>query len=319
MFKTRLTELLGIKYPVVGGAMGRLTTGEFVAAISNAGCLGLIAAATMDTKEELREHVRICRKLTDRPFGVSTALIARDPAKLNGDIDVCIEEGVKVLETTAQSPAAYADKIKKSDMIWLHKCATVRHAQSAESLGIDAVTIVGFEAAGHTGLDDLPLSIVIPWAKDTLKIPVLASGGVADGRALAALIALGADGVQIGTRFMLTEECPGHPKFKEWLLNSRYNDTCYVERSVRRAFRVRRNKAAEEVLEMEKKGATPEDMYPLMAGERNRRLIYEGDIEAGLLACGPVVGSINDILPVKEVVERVISQAEEIVNRLHSS
>ena len=213
MFRTRLTDMLGTKYPIIGGAMGGISTGEFTAAVSNAGGLGLIAAVLGRThnKEALRRMIRNCRNLTDKPFGVNIPIIVLDPETANAYIDCCIEEGVKVVETAGQNPKPYADRIKKAGLIWLHKVATVRHAQSAERAGVDAVVVVGWETAGFTGLDELGLTVLVPSVRDAVKITVIAAGGVADGRGLAALLALGADGVQIGTVLMVAKESHAHP------------------------------------------------------------------------------------------------------------
>ena len=231
MFKTRLTELLDVEYPIIGGAMAYLSTAEFAAAVSNAGGFGLIGAVSCENKEELREQIRACRSLTDRPFGVNIALITRDPNRINEDMEVVIEEKVKFVETAALNPAPFIKQLKEAGIIVFHKCATVRHAKSAERVGVDAITLVGFEAAGHTGLDDLPLSIMIPLAVDALSIPVIAAGGVGDGRSFVSALALGASGVQIGTRLMASHECPASDTFKDWLIRTQATDTVYVERS----------------------------------------------------------------------------------------
>ena len=202
MLKTRLTELLGVEYPIIGGAMAYLSNAELTAAVSNAGGFGLLAVVTCESKQELKEEIRKCRELTDKPFGVNIALITRDPNRINEDMEAVIEEQVEFVETAALNPAPFVKQLKDAGITVLHKCATVRHAQSAERAGVDAVTLVGYEAAGHTGLDDLPHSIMIPLAVDALKIPVIAAGGVGDGRAFVSALALGAAGVQIGTRFM---------------------------------------------------------------------------------------------------------------------
>ena len=318
MFKTRLTELLGVEHPIIGGAMAYLSTAELAAAVSNAGGFGLIAGVTC-TRDELKEQIRACRSLTDKPFGVNIALIHRDPEKINQDIDVVVEEKVKFVETTALSPEPYVKLLKEAGMTVLHKCATVRHAKSAERAGVDAVTLVGYEAAGHTGLDDLPLSIMIPLAVDSLKIPVIAAGGVGDGRAFVSALALGASGVQIGTRLMASHECPASVTFKDWLLQTQATDTIYVERSLNRAYRVRRNEAAEKVLQLEKKGITMAELLPFIGGDRLRKVLFEDDVEAGVVPCGQVAGLIDEVMSVNEIIDRIISQAQDIVGRLHSS
>lgn len=318
MFKTRLTELLGVKYPIIGGAMAYLSGGKLAAAVSNAGGFGLISAVTF-SREELQNEIRLCRSLTKKPFGVNIALIHRDPRKIEQDMDVVIEEGVRVIETAALNPEQFVKRLKKKGVTVLHKCAAVRHAQTAERIGVDAVTLVGYDAAGHTGLDDLPLSIMIPLAVDSLKIPVIAAGGVGDGRGFVAVLALGASGVQIGTRLMASQECPACDKFKEWLVQTEATDTVHVERSMNRAYRVRRNEAAEKVLEMEKRGADIFELLTYIGGEALQKVLFEGDVDAGVVACGPVAGLINDVPSVKQIIDRMLKQGQDIVERLHSS
>ena len=318
MFKTRLTELLGVKYPIIGGAMAYLSGGKLAAAVSNAGGFGLISAVTF-SREELQNEIRLCRSLTKKPFGVNIALIHRDPRKIEQDMDVVIEEGVRVIETAALNPEQFVERLKKKGVTVLHKCAAVRHAQTAERIGVDAVTLVGYDAAGHTGLDDLPLSIMIPLAVDSLKIPVIAAGGVGDGRGFVAVLALGASGVQIGTRLMASQECPACDKFKDWLVQTQATDTVHVERSMNRAYRVRRNEAAEKVLEMEKRGADIFELLTYIGGEALQKVLFEGDVDAGVVACGPVAGLINDVPSVKQIIDRMVKQGQDIVNRLHDS
>ncbi len=318
MFQTRLTELLGVKYPIIGGAMAYLSGGKLAAAVSNAGGFGLISAVTF-SREELQNEIRICRKLTKKPFGVNIALIHRDPRKIEQDMDVVIEEGVRVIETAALNPEHFVERLKKKGVTVLHKCATVRHAKSAERIGVEAVTLVGYDAAGHTGLDDLPLSIMIPMAVDALKIPVIAAGGVGDGRGFVAALALGASGVQIGTRLMASKECPACDKFKDWLVQTEATDTVHVERSMNRAYRVRRNEAAEKVLEMEKRGADIFELLTYIGGEALQKVIFEGDVEAGVVACGPVAGLIEDVPSVKVIINRIVKQGEKIVKQLNAS
>ena len=318
MFKTRLTELLGVKYPIIGGAMAYLSGGRLAAAVSNAGGFGLISAVTF-SREELQNEIRLCRSLTKKPFGVNIALIHRDPRKIEQDMDVVIEEGVRVIETAALNPEQFVKRLKKKGVTVLHKCAAVRHAQTAERIGVDAVTLVGYDAAGHTGLDDLPLSIMIPLAVDSLKIPVIAAGGVGDGRGFVAALALGAGGVQIGTRLMASKECPACDKFKDWLVQTEATDTVHVERSMNRAYRVRRNDAAEKVLEMEKRGADIFELLTYIGGDALQKVLFEGELDAGVVACGPVAGLINDVPSVKQIIDRMVKQGQDIVERLNAS
>jgi nitronate monooxygenase len=298
--------------------MAYLSGGKLAAAVSNAGGFGLISAVTF-SREELKNEIRLCRKLTKKPFGVNIALIHRDPRKIEQDMDVVIEEGVNVIETAALNPEQFVERLKKKGVTVLHKCASVRHAQTAERIGVDAVTLVGYDAAGHTGLDDLPLSIMIPLAVDSLKIPVIAAGGVGDGRGFVAALALGASGVQIGTRLMASKECPACDKFKEWLVQTEATDTVHIERSMNRAYRVRRNEATQKVLELEKQGCNIFDILPYIGGEALQKVIFEGDVNAGVVACGPVAGLINDVPSVKQIIDRIVKQGQEIVKSLHAS
>jgi len=318
MFKTRLTELLGVKYPIIGGAMAYLSGGRLAAAVSNAGGFGLISAVTF-SREELQNEIRLCRSLTKKPFGVNIALIHRDPRKIEQDMDVVIEEGVRVIETAALNPEQFVERLKKKGVTVLHKCAAVRHAQTAERIGVDAVTLVGYDAAGHTGLDDLPLSIMIPLAVDSLKIPVIAAGGVGDGRGFVAALALGASGVQMGTRLMASKECPACDKFKDWLIQTEATDTVHVERSMNRAYRVRRNEAAQKVLEMEKRGADIFELLTYIGGDALQKVLFEGEVDAGVVACGPVAGLINDVPSVKQIIDRIVKQGQKIVRNLNNS
>lgn len=316
MFKTRLTELVGIEYPIIGGAMGGISTGEFTAAVCNAGGLGLIASVLGRSHNEraLRRLIRNCRSLTDRPFGVNIPLIVLDPETITAYIDCCIEEGVKVVETAGQNPKPYAERMKKAGLVWLHKAATVRHAQSAERAGADAVVMVGWETAGFTGLDGLGLSVLIPLTRDALRIPVVAAGGVADGRGLAGLLALGADGVQIGTVLMATKESHAHPRFKEWVLQANANETTHIERSLGTPYRVLKNRAVEEILEMERNGTDFQETMKVRM--RMPRMLMGGDLDAAPVACGQVVGLVRDAVTVKEVIDRIVGDATEILKRL---
>jgi len=316
MFETRLTELIGTEYPIIGGAMGGISTGEFTAAVSNAGGLGLIASLLGRTHNEkaLRRLIRNCRSLTDKPFGVNIPIIVLAPETVNAYIDCCVEEGVEVVETAGQNPKPYAERIKKAGLIWLHKAATVRHAQSAERAGVDAVVMVGWETAGFTGLDGLGLSVLIPLVRDALNIPVIAAGGVADGRGFAGLLALGADGVQIGTVLMATKESHAHPRFKEWVLQARANETTHIERSLGTPYRVLKNPAVEEILEMERRGTSFEETMKIRM--RMPRMLMGGDLDAAPVACGQVVGLVKDIVTVKEVIDRIVGEASNIVKEL---
>ncbi len=253
IFKTKVTELLDIQYPIIQGGLQWLSTAKLAAAVSNAGGLGIITARSFERKERLKEEIRNAKDLTDKPFGVNVSML---PKPVSGEMteeyfDAIIEEGVKVVETAGRNPEPYIPKLKEAGIKVIHKVPAVRYAQKAEKVGVDAVTIVGFECGGHPGMDDVTTMILIPKAVQVLKIPVIAAGGICDARGFMAALSLGADGVLMGTRFMLTRECWMHPRIKEKLLEATELDTMIIERSIRNPIRVIRNKAAIKAQEME--------------------------------------------------------------------
>jgi nitronate monooxygenase len=319
MFTTRVTQLLGIKYPIIQGGMLWLSRAELVAAVSNAGGLGILSALTFPSPQELAEEIRKTRRLTDQPFGVNITLLPTlRPINIDAYIDAVIDEGVKVVETAGRSPEQYMEKFKKGGIKVMHKCTAVRFARTAERVGCDAVIIDGFECAGHPGEEDVTSLILIPLTADAIKIPVIAAGGFGDARGFIAALALGAEGVLMGTRFMATQESPVHPKVKEWLVKAAERDTMLVQRSLRNTERVLRNAVSEKVAEMEQRGAQLEELAPFLSGLRGRELLESGDLDKGLLACGQVVGLIRHIPTVKEVIDQIISDAIEIRRRLTS-
>ena len=320
MLKTRVTEMLGIDYPIIQGGMLWLSCAEFAAVASNAGCLGMLISANFNTAEELREEIRKTRSLTDKPFGVNINLFPSTRQLPNREfIEALIEEGVRVVETSGwRSPEEYMPLFRKGKVTVIHKCGAVQHALKAARVGVDMVTLVGVENGGNLGGNEVTTLVLIPIAANVLKVPVIAGGGIADARGLVAALALGAEGVVIGTRFMATKECPAHPKFKEWMLRSRETDTVVIQRSIRSALRALRNRVSDEVLEMEAKGATLEELLPLIGREGNKRLFLEGDLDDGIAACGQVVGLIDDIPTIKEVIDSIVSEVETVGKRLAS-
>ncbi len=319
MFKTRITEMLGIEYPIVQGAMLWLSRAELVSAVSNAGGLGIIASLSFPTVKELREEIRKTKSMTDKPFAVNISLtpIARS-VNYEELISAAIEEGVNIIETAARSPEPYMKLLKDAKVKVMHKCARVRDVGTAERVGVDAVTIVGFEAGGLPGMGDVTSSILIPAAVDAVRIPVIAAGGFADARGLVAALALGAEGVLMGTRFMVSKECDLHPKIKEWLLQAGETDTLMIERSIRNASRVIRTDFSLKVLEMEEKGATLEELLPMISGLREKQAFEGGDVNAGIIHCGQVVGLIHEIPSVREIIEGIVSEAQLIGQRLRN-
>lgn len=319
MLKTRLTELFGIEYPIVQGAMLWLSRAELVAAVANAGGLGIIASLTFASAAELRAEIRKTQSLTDKPFAVNITLLpTMRPADHEQYLNATLEEGVSIIETAGRSPEPYMKLLKDAGAKVMHKVARVKDARVAERLGVDAVTIVGFEAAGHPGMDNVTSLILVPITAGAVKIPVIAGGGFADGRGLAAALALGAEGVVMGTRFMATRECPLHPRVADWLLQAGENDTLIIERSIKNAARVARTDFAQKVLETEEKGTTLEELLPLVSGLRGKKALDEGDINAGVIACGQAVGLIHDRPPVKELIEGIVREARLVGQHLGS-
>lgn len=318
MFKTRITEMFGIEYPIIQGAMMWLSRAELVAAVSNAGGLGIIAALTFPTARELREEIKKTKSLTDKPFAVNITLLPTlQQINYEEYIDAAIEEGVNIIETAGRNPRPYMKRLKDAGVKVMHKVARVKNVKTAERLGVDAVTIVGFEAAGHPGMDDVTSLVLIPLAVDAVNIPVIAGGGIADARGFIAALALGAEGVLMGTRFMVSKECPLHPKIKQWMLQARETDTLMIERSIKNAARVMKTDFAQRVLEMEEKGATLEQLLPMISGDRSKRSYISGDVNDAAIACGQVVGLIHEIPTVRESIEGIINEARLIGQRLY--
>ena len=320
LFKTRVTEMLGIEYPIIAGAMGYISLSTFTAAVSEAGGLGLLPATTYRNTEELRQEIRKVRSLTKKPFGVNIGLLAREPGRVEQEMQIVIEEGVKIVETAARSPEPfipYIERLKKAGIRVMHKCATVRHALSAEHYGAEIVTIVGFEAGGRPSADEVTTMVLIPRAADVLKIPLIAGGGIGDARGFVAARALGAEGVVIGTRFMATHEIAVHPKVKELFVKAGETDTIVTQRPTRGPLRVLRNPHAEKIVEMENKGASLEELLPLYSGERCRRAYEQGnDIDDALIGCGEVVGLVTKVVSVKEVIDEIVTGARSIYKNL---
>jgi nitronate monooxygenase len=312
-----VTEILGIEYPLIVGTMYPFSRAEFVAAAANAGAFGIIVSAICDTKEELREEIRKTRGLTDKPFGVNINLFpAFKPVSTEEYIDTALEEGVKVIETSGRSPEPYAEQIKSGGAVFMHKCARVRDAQTAERLGVDILEIVGFECGGHPSIEEVATLILLPQTVDAVKIPVVGGGGFGDGRGFIACLALGAEGVLMGTRFMVTRECPLHDNFKQAFVKATETATVLAQKSLDEPSRVFINETVEKVLEMEKRGTTLEELMPFISGTLGREAMTSGDVKTGMMSCGQVVGLIHDVPTVKEVVDRIINEASEIMDRL---
>jgi nitronate monooxygenase len=312
--KTRFTETFGIEHPVVQGGMQWVGRAELVAAVANAGGLGFITALTQPTPDKLREEIARCRSLTDKPFGVNlTILPAIHPPPYAEYRQAIIESGVKIVETAGNKPAEHVEEFRKHGIKVLHKCTSVRHALSAERMGVDGISIDGFECAGHPGEDDVPGLILIPAAADKVKIPIIASGGFGDARGLVAALALGADGINMGTRFMATAESPIHPNIKQQIVENDERSTDLIFRTMRNTSRVAKNAVSQEVVAREREGATFEQVRELVAGVRGRVVYETGDPDHGIWSAGQVQGLIHDVPTCAELIHRIVREAEEII------
>jgi nitronate monooxygenase len=313
--KTRFTELVGVEYPIVQGGMQWVGRAELVAAVANAGALGFITALTQPTPEDLAKEIKRCKELTDKPFGVNlTILPALKPPPYAEYRRAIIEAGVKVVETAGYNPEEHISDFKAHGIKVIHKCTAVRHALKAERIGADAISIDGFECAGHPGEDDIPGLILIPAAADKVKIPMIASGGFADGRGLVAALALGAEGINMGTRFMCTVESPIHQKIKEQIVANDERATDLIFRTLKNTARVAKNAVSQEVVAIERKGgATIDDIKHLVAGARGKVVYQEGDPDYGIWSAGMVQGLIHDIPTCAELVKKIVSDAEAII------
>ncbi|QEY71787.1 NAD(P)H-dependent flavin oxidoreductase [Pseudomonas denitrificans (nom. rej.)] len=315
--KTRITELLGIRYPIIQGGMMWVGRAEMAAAVSNAGGLGILTALTQPTPEALGEEIERCRTLTDKPFGVNLTLLPSiNPPPYERYLDVIIASGVKVLETAGNNPGEFIARAKAAGMTVIHKCVAVRHALKAQSLGVDAVSIDGFECAGHPGEDDVPGLVLIPLAARRLQVPVIASGGIADGEGMAAALALGAEGVNMGTRFCATQEAPIHENIKRALVGATERDTRLIFRTLHNTARVLRNPISEEVVSIEKRGnAQFEDIRHLVAGARGRAALESGEADDGIVTAGQCVGLIDDIPSCAELLQRMVRDCRASLQR----
>jgi nitronate monooxygenase len=316
--KTRITELFGIEYPIIQGGMHYVGLAELSSAVSNAGGLGLLTALTQPSPAALAEEIARCRSMTDKPFGVNlTFLPARTPPDYAGYIRSIIDGGIKVVETAGNNPAQWLPMLKEAGIKVMHKCTSIRHALKAQSIGCDAISVDGFECGGHPGEDDIPNFILLPLAAEQLSVPFIASGGMADGRSLSAALALGADGINMGTRFLATKEAPVHENVKQAILKATELDTRLVMKPLRNTERVLVNKGVERLLQKEKElGAaiTFNDILDEVGGVYPKVMV-DGDVEVGAWSCGLVAGLIHDIPTVQELMTRILSEANELVGK----
>lgn len=314
--KTRITELFGIEHPIIQGGMHYVGLAELASAVSNAGGLGIITALTQRTPELLAAEIARCHAMTDKPFGVNLSFLpAVNPPDYASYIRAIIEGQVKIVETAGNNPQKWLPMLKEAGIKVIHKCTSVRHALKAESIGCDAISVDGFECGGHPGEDDVPNFILLPRAAEELKIPFVASGGMADGRSLVAALALGADGINMGTRFIATQEAPVHDNVKQAIVEASELDTRIIMRPLRNTERVFLNRATETVLEKERTlGAaiTFEDIAPELAGAYPR-IMQQGDMQSGVWSCGMVAGLVRDVPTVEQLIQRIMGEAHHII------
>ena len=314
--KTKITELFGIEHPIIQGGMHFVGFAELAAAVSNAGGLGIITGLTQGTPEKLEAEIKKCQALTDKPFGVNlTFLPSLTPPDYPGLIEVIIKTGVKIVETAGRNPAVYMPAMKEAGIKIIHKCTSVRHSLKAQDIGCDAVSVDGFECGGHPGEDDIPNFILLPRAADELEIPFVASGGMADARSLVASMALGAEGMNMGTRFIATQDAPVHDNVKQAIVNASELDTRLIMRSLTNTERVLNNPAVESLLAKEKALGDDlkfEDIVDEVAGVYPKVMI-NGEPEAGAWSCGMVAGLISDVPTVQELIDTIMTEADEII------
>jgi NAD(P)H-dependent flavin oxidoreductase YrpB (nitropropane dioxygenase family) len=315
--RTRVTELLGIEHPVVQGGMQWVGLAELASAVSNAGGLGIITGLTQPTPEALLKEVARCRDMTDKPFAVNlTILPTIKPVPYEEYAQAIVDSGVKIVETAGRNPEPFLPLFKAAGIKVIHKCTSIRHSLKAEKIGCDMVSVDGFECAGHPGEDDVTNMILLPLAARRLKIPFLASGGFGDGRGLAAALAMGADGINMGTRFMVTQEAPIHHNVKQRMVEATELDTALIYRSLRNTARVFKNSVAEQVMAIEARAGETnfEHIKHLVAGVKGRELFNDGDLDKGIWSAGMVVGLIDDIPTCAELISRIVREAEHIIS-----
>lgn len=315
--ETQFTKMVGIEHPIVQGGMQWVGLAELASAVSNAGGLGIITGLTQPTPEDLQKEIQRCREMTDKPFAVNlTILPTIKPVPYEEYAQAIVDSGVKIVETAGRNPEPFLPLFKGAGITVIHKCTSIRHSLKAEKIGCDVVSVDGFECAGHPGEDDVTNMILLPLAARRLKIPFLASGGLGDGKGLAAALAMGADGINMGTRFMVTKEAPIHEKVKQAMVDASELDTALIYRTLSNTARVFKNSIAEKVLQIEAQpGATKfEDIQPLVQGVKGKELFDEGDLDRGIWSAGMIVGLIDDIPSCAELVDRIVSEAEDIIN-----
>jgi NAD(P)H-dependent flavin oxidoreductase YrpB (nitropropane dioxygenase family) len=315
--KTKITEMFGIQHPIIQGGMHYVGYAEMASAVSNAGGLGIITGLTQPTPDDLAKEIARCHEMTDKPFGVNLTFLPSFNAPPYPEyIDAIINGNVKIVETAGRSPQQYMEQLKAADIKVIHKCTSVRHALKAQSIGCDAVSVDGFECGGHPGEDDVPNFILLPRAADQLDIPFVASGGMADARSLVGALAMGAEGVNMGTRFVATKEAPVHDNVKQALLDANELDTRLIMRSLRNTERVLSNAAVEKIVAIEaEKGDDVgiDDVREYVTGAQNKKVLHDGDMDAGAWSCGMVAGLIYDVPSCDELISRIVREAETMI------
>lgn len=313
MLKTRMTETFGIKHPIQCGTMMGLSNADLVSAAANAGALACIAAAMFPTNEELSDEIKKTMDMTDQPFGVNVSLFpSLIPRPVEEMIETIVKSGVKIIETAGRNPAPYRELIADGGLKHLHKCARVRDAAKVDKIGVDAVSIVGTECGGHPSMEGVTSLVLIPQTVDACDGPVIAGGGFSDGRSLIVALALGADGVNMGTRFMATKECPLNQKVKDTMLELSENATVLVMQSIGNPSRVMKSPWTEKILEMESEGATLEELVPYISGKTSQEGWQVGNMDQGMFPLGQVVGRIHDIPTVEETIQAIVHEAKEV-------
>jgi len=321
MFETRVTEMLGIRYPIIGGTMASISDADFVAAISNAGGIGVLASIIYQTEDEFAAAIDRIRELSDRPFAVNLNFFpAQFPVSQQEYTEIMVEKGVNIVETSGHMapPEELCRRFKEAGMIWIHKCVGLRYALKAQGLGADIITVVGYENGGATGKLDIGTLVLVPTIANGVQVPVIGGGGVSDGRGFAAVLALGAEGVIMGTRLLATQECPIHENLKQALVSATELDTMLIMRSVG-THRVWSNAAATKCAEIEATGASFEEILKIVSGDNSRRAFYEGDLDCGVVPCGQGIGQVHDIPTVRDLFDGIIAQATEVVTGLTRS
>jgi nitronate monooxygenase len=321
MFKTKVTETLGIKHPIVGGTMMWVTTPEFTAAISNAGGLGVLASALYKSAEDFEQAVDRLMNLTDKPFAVNLNFFpVLRPIDNNEYLDVLIKKGVKIVETSGHhAPEDLCVRFKEAGLTWIHKCVGLRYALKVQDMGADMITVVGYENGGATGKLDIGTMVLVPRIVEAVRVPVIGGGGISDGRGFLATLALGAQGVIIGTRLLATREAPIHSKVKEALVQASELDTMLVLRSLGATHRAFINAAAQKCLELENAQADVAEILKVVAGENAKRMYDTGDVDAGILPCGQGVGLVHDIPTIQELFDRIVKEAADLARNLASN